>query len=405
MILLIFFFLNANADKIIAKVGDNVILKNELDEASLYFSLQLGMNRSDLRERILEEAINRQLILIEAEKESITVEPEEIENMLENTIENVIRRFPSYEEFEAALKTENLTVEELKNRSRKDAREKALVEKLIASKIRPTISISPTELKKFYDLHKDSVALKPTTVKVKHILLYIKWGEETIRETAKRIYEIKKLLDYGAEFATLAKEFSEDENSRARGGMLGKIKRGETFEEFEKAVWHLKPGEISEPFQTRYGFHIVDVLSRDKESMLLRQILIKVKITQQDSLRTKNLAYQIQKRIKDGESFDELAEKYSDDPQIDLGEYVEDQISPPYNEIVKKLPVRTPNDPFLSPIGYHIFYVEERTPAKILAFEEIRDNLYEYLYQLKLSEKFDQLIVRLKKEVFVEILE
>lgn len=405
MITLVFLLIGATADCIVAKVGSKIILQNELEGMALYLSLQTGLSSTELKEKILLQTIENQLFLYQAEKDSLTVEKEEIDKLLEEKVDNLSKRYPSYQDFQQDLKKNDLTIDKLKEDFRKEATEYLLVQKLIAKRITPTISISPTELKRFYEENKDSIAIRPTTVKVKHILLVIKPSEETIKEAFQRVYEVKKLLDTGGDFATLAKEFSEDENSRRRGGMLGKIKRGETHEEFEKAVWSMKPGDISQPFQTRLGFHIVEVLSRDKESMLLRQILIKVKTIRQDTLRTKELADRIVGQARDDSTFDRLAQKYSIDPQIDLGEYAQDQISPPFNEIVKDLPVRTPSEPFLTPIGYHILYVVERNESKMLSFEEIKDQLAEYLFQTKLKEKYNQMVNNLKKEVFVQILE
>ncbi len=405
MSILFLFLISGIADRIVAKIGNNIILEHEVEEASTYLSLQLGLSREELKDKILTEAIERNLLLQEAEKESLTVSREEIEYQLEQTINEIIKRFPNREAFDAALKEEGLTVEELKNRSRKDAREKILVQKLIERKIAPTITISPTELKKFYDENRDSIALKPTTVRVKHIMLYIKPGEETVREAARRIQEVKRLLESGGDFPTLAREFSEDENSRRRGGMLGKIRKGEMFEEFEKVVWKLNPGEVSPPFQTRLGFHIVEVLTRDKESILLRQILIRVRPTSQDSNQTRDLGYRIYHQIQDESTFTFLAKKYSDESEIDLGEYIEDQIRPPFDQVVKKTPAGQASEPFLTPIGYHIIFVSERIPAQILSFDEIKDQLSAYLYQLKLKEKWDQMVARLKKEIFVQIWE
>ncbi len=405
MIVLVLLLYATTAERIVAKVGGNLILQNEIDEAAVYFSLQLGARPDEIKERLLNDAIERRLLLLEAEKESLSVEKEEVERMLEQTIEDIGRRFPSREDFEAALKNENLTIDELKNRSRKEAAEKLLVNRLIEKRIAPTISVSPTELRRYYEAHKESIAVRPATVKVRHIMIYIKPGEATILDAARRIGEVQNLLARGGSFATLAREFSEDENSRRRGGMLGKIKRGETFEEFEKAVWPIKPGEISQPFQTRLGFHIVEVLNRDKESMLLRQILIKVKPNAQDAARAKELAGKVRDLIKDDSTFEAAAKKYSDEPEHDLGEYVEDQIRPPFDEVVKKVPAGQASEPFETPIGYHILYVAERIESKILTFDEIRDQLQGFIYQLKLKEKYDLLIANLRKEIFVQVME
>lgn len=98
------------------------------------------------------------------------------------------------------------------------------------------------------------------------------------KEEAKQL--IESLLDRvnaGESFSELAAQFSDDPGSAKKGGMLPPLKRGQMVPEFEEVVYSLKPGEISDVFETKYGFHFVQLMSRDGETRVARHILLMVK--------------------------------------------------------------------------------------------------------------------------------
>jgi peptidyl-prolyl cis-trans isomerase SurA len=184
--------------------------------------------------------------------------------------------------------------------------------------------------------------------------------------------------------------------------MLGKVRRGETIEDFEAVVFDLKPGTVSQPFPTRLGYHIVEVLNKGPDWVLLRQILIKVNITRQDTLRVKRQADELRELITGGADFDSLAKLYSKDPTVDLGEFYIDRLTAPFNEVVKDMAEREVSQPILTPYGYHLLYIREKIPERTLSFEELRDHIMQYLYQQEIQKKHDELIAELKEKTFVK---
>lgn len=263
--------------------------------------------------------------------------------------------------------------------------------------------ISPIAVKRFYEENKDSIANRPARAKLSHILMFIKPSENESRKGFEEALDVYKLLYTGGDFSVLAQEFSEDENSKYKGGMLGKIRRGETMEEFEGIVFNLKPGTISQPFPTRLGYHIVEVLNKGSDWVLLRQILIKVNVTRADTLRTERLANKLCELISEGADFDSLASIYSDDPNIDLGEFYINQLSPPVDEIVKNLEQGQLSEPISTPYGLHQMYLREKISESPLTYEELRDQIYQYLYQQEFQKYFAQLIEDLKEKTFIKI--
>lgn len=395
------------AEQIAAYVGDDVILESELRENMRFLAndpvaQQMFTSTDELRDYVLNEIISQKLILVEAENESISVTKEEIEPRITQMIEDIKERYPSEADFLKALQEQGLTLKDLKANYEENLKTKLIMQKLIENKF-SGIMISPIAVKRFYEENKDSIANRPARVKLSHILMFIKPSEAESRKGFDEALDVYKLLYTGGDFSILAQEFSEDENSKYKGGMLGKIKKGETMEEFEGMVFKLKPGTISQPFPTRLGYHIVEVLNKGADWVLLRQILIKVKVTKADTLSTENFSNKLGELIGQGADFDSLAQIYSDDPNIDLGEFYINQLSPPVDEIVKNLEPGQLSEPLLTPYGFHQIYLREKISEEPLTFEELRDQIYQYLYQQDLQKYFTQLIEELKEKTFIKI--
>ena len=408
--LVLIFIISALSDQIAAYVGKDVILESEVRENMAFLAndpaaQQMFTNTGELRDYVLNELISQRLILIEAEDESISISNEEIKTIVEQKIQEIKERYPSEADFLKDLQKNNITLEELKAYNEENLRTQLIMQRLVEKKIAAKIVVSPITVKRFYEENKDSIAIRPSRVKLSHILMAIRPSETELKKGFEKAVDVYKLLYAGGDFSVIAQEFSEDENSKDKGGMLGKVKKGETIEEFEGIIFNLKPGTVSQPFPTRLGYHIVEVLNKGSDWVLARQILIKVKVTKADTLRYEKLARNLGELISDGADFDSLAKEYSDDPNIDLGEFFINQLSPPVDEIVKDLEPGQLSEPFLTPYGYHLIYLKEKVSEEPLSFEELRNHIVEYLYQQELRKYFTQLIGELKEKTFVKTFE
>lgn len=406
MLIILFALLTAHADQVAAYVGDDVILESEVME-NMYFLAndprirEMFQESEELREYVLDELISQRLVLIEAEQESITVSTREINEAVEWQIEKVKEQYPSEADFFKALEKQGLTVDDLRRNYERSAKTQLTMERLIQKKF-SDITISPIAVKRFYEEHKDSIAVRPGRVKLSHILLVIRPSEDALKKGFNKALDVYKLLLAGGDFSVLAEEFSDDENSKYKGGMLGKIKKGETLEEFEAAVFDLKPGVVSQPIPTRFGYHIVEVLNKGKDWVLARQILIKVGITRADTLRYQRLGEKLCELVRQGADFDSLAKEYSNAAEIDIGEFYVNQLSPPLDSIVENLKEGELSQPILTPIGYHLIYLKEKIPGKTLTFEDMREYIMKYLQDQELQKRFAKLIDELKEKVFVK---
>ncbi len=408
--MILLFILQTNlADQIAAYVGSEIILESFVNETMTFLSSDPSIRQrypddEEFRYYVLDELISQKLILTQAEPESIMVTDEEVDQLVEENLKAVKDRYPSEADFLEDLARNGITLEELKAFNKENMRAQLIVRRLVDKKIRPKISVSPIAVRKFYDENKDSITLRPARVKLAHTLLFIKPSDNEMRASFNQAVEIYKLLYTGADFGTIAREFSEDENSKYKGGMLGKIKKGETLEEFEHVLFSLKPGVISEPFLSRIGYHIVEVMNRGTDWVLARQILIKIKVTKADTLRYEQLTRRLIDEVKNGADFDSIAKHYSDDPQIDLGEWIVDQLSPPIDTVVKNLSPGELSEAMLTPYGYHQIYLREKIMEEPLTFNDLRDQIYEYLFQKELQKFFNEYVEKLKERTYVKII-
>lgn len=396
------------ADQVAAYVDNEVVLYSEVVEnvsilANDPAARKMFATEDEMKEYVLDQLISSRLLLIEAAVESVVVADDEVTALVDQNIENLKGNFPSEANFYSYLEEQGITLEELREYYRQNLRSRLIMERLISKKFATRIMISPIAVRQFYEDHKDSIAVLPGRVNLAHILLPIVPGQDELMKGFERAGDVYRLLMAGGDFGVLAGEFSEDENSRRKGGMLGRIRRGETIEDFESIVFALKPGTISQPFATRLGYHIVEVLNRGSDWVLLRQILIKVDVTRQDTLRTRNLAQQLKEAVESGAGFDSLAKIHSRDPNIDLGEFDLERLTPPFDQVVKDLAEGEVSEPVLTPYGYHLLFVREKMVSRTLSFEELRDQIMQYLYQQEMQKKYDELIASLRTEIFVKV--
>jgi len=397
------------ADRIVAKVGDEVILASELKTAVDFVKIQseqLAIPDTVLTQQILDRLIEDRLVLNEAKRETVAVTKSEIDNEVETSIKELISRFPSQADFEKALTQEGLTERTLRDRYRDETKNRLTVQKLLAKKGLTTIYISPSETKRFYQEKKDSIASVPGNVSLAHILFRIIPSPNAEQNAQKRSLEIYDILLRGGDFEEVARSFSEDEKNRARGGYLGELQKGTLFEPVDSVLFLMKPSDISPPLRSPMGYQIFQILGKSKSAVKVNHILIKVPITRADTLQSKKLAQSVRSKIIAGADFDSLARIYSDDPETReqggfLGQFLIKGLMPPFRPVVVTLRAGDVSEPVLSEHGFHLIKVLEKQEDKILTYEEMQDKIKNYLYQEQLAVRLKDYLDRVSARTFV----
>jgi peptidyl-prolyl cis-trans isomerase C len=234
-------------------------LAKELDFHLQRFSrqgVQLSKEQMDnLKNKVLENLIDREILYQESQKAGIKVD----NNKINEEMSAVKKRFPNEDEYKKALSAMKISENDIK----KQIKEKLAINALIDMKITQKIVVTDKETKAFYDNHPD-LFKQPEQVRASHILIKVEAGADQQKKSQakQKIKQIQKELKGGQDFAVLAKKYSEDKGSSANGGDLGYFSRGQMVKPFEDAAFGLKPDEVSGIIETRFGYHLIKVYDK-----------------------------------------------------------------------------------------------------------------------------------------------
>ena len=305
--------LNCVVNKTIAKINDDIILQTDYERVSNPVIEQLKSNYSDkmskeeldkkiaeIKKELLDQMIDQKLLLQEAKRRSFKVSKREIENGIETVKERFKKNgekplspTEAEAEFNAELRRQNYTMSQFKDKIQDDLMINKLIELEIISK---TPKVSEQELKDYYDKNKDKLD-EPEKVSVRHILIRVE-KNVSIKEKSQalnKIKEVQKKLKSGEDFAKIAEEYSEDTGSAKDGGDLGFIIKGMMVKNFEDVSFKTQVGEISDIFETEFGYHIIKI---DAKKAKQKRTFEQVKEDLEKYLRSEKNQEQYEKYIK-----------------------------------------------------------------------------------------------------------
>lgn len=401
-------FAEGVANRVIAVVGDQIILQSALQEAVDFVRMMNQSSAPDsvLYEQVLDEMIKNDLLLEQAKKETVDVARSEIEDEVDKNVTQLKQKFQSDKEYQDALKKEGITERALRDRYRDDIRRRLISQRLLAKEGLTNISVTPTEIRQFYNQHKDSIAHQPGQIAIAHILFIIKPSPTEEAAAQKKITEIYDIIARGGDFEQVAKSFSEDKVTKDRGGYLGNVTADMLQPEVQAAISNLKAGEVSQPFRSRNSYEIIKVLSRKSDKIELSHLMVSVALTRADSSQVKKTALKVRGMFTKGASFDSLAKIYSDDPMTKdsggyLGEFLLTGLQEPFRSAIEKLPVGAVTEPVLSEHGYHLIKILTRQEDKLLTLPEMQDQIRNYLFDQQLKSKLDDYLTKLAARTYI----
>ncbi|MFD1629254.1 peptidylprolyl isomerase [Pseudopedobacter beijingensis] len=258
-------------DKVVAVVGDNIILKSEIDQQYAQYILQGTKPDPSIKCYLMQTMLSQKLLTKQAAIDSIVVNDEDVDGEVDRRMRTMISRAGGEERLEEFL---GRPVILYKDEIRPDIREQLVAQKMQA-KITEKVEATPLDVKRFFEaIPKDSLPTYNTEVEVGEIVVYPKLTKAE-KETYKDKLEALRLrIKNGDSFATLARLYSQDPGSARDGGELPFFDRHTMAKEFTSWAFKLKPGELSPVFETEFGFHFLEVLERRGENVRARHILI-----------------------------------------------------------------------------------------------------------------------------------
>lgn len=409
-------------DKIVAKVDNNIILESEVQQMYMeaLAQAQQGME-SPTRCDVFENLMINKLMVAKAEIDSVMVTDAEVLLQTENRFNSVLQQFGGDESM--LLQAYGKTAEQLKAELEDVIREQMIVSKM-RSNITEGMTVSPADVRAFFNsIPSDSLPLFTSEATVGQIVKKPEVSTKVRDEIVAQLRQFKQdILDGKADFADLAKKYSEDPGSGAQGGDLGFFRRGELAPEYESTALGLRQGEISDPVETQFGFHMIQLLEIKGSTYNTRHILRIPKATEEDILKAERYLDSLRKEIENNKiTFAKAAKEYSEDRATsDNGGFFTD----PSNNS-NRLSLRTLEDPVLyftidtmavgnitKPIRFEdpregmkvrILYYHAKYPAHRANLEDDYEKMKAATLRRKEEDILAKWFITAKEDVFIDI--
>ncbi|MEF3695321.1 MAG: peptidylprolyl isomerase [Candidatus Cloacimonadota bacterium] len=396
-------------DRIIAKVGADIILQSDLERQILQMrSAGVDIERIQPVE-VLQQMLEEKILLQKAQDLNLQVDAARIRTYAQNYLTQTKSRYPSPEAFNADLLRMQVTEEELLDYYIEQITNNALTEMLLERYISSQISIEEDELRSFYAETRDTLAVKPVTWKIGMIMREIGASQESGNAQLQAIRALKARLEAGEDFATLAAAES-DCPSKARGGDLGFFGRGMMVAPFEEAAFNLGVGEISDVVETQFGYHLIKLTETRGNEIRASHILKMLNPTNADSSAARTLMENIRVQYTSGsKSFAELAAEYSEDTETAaeggiIGEFGAEELPELFATALLRTPVGQMTEVLEHEGMLYLMSRVEELPQRLFEFEEVRQQIYDYLFSQKQMEAYSTWMQELMQEQYVQII-
>ncbi len=415
-------------DAVAAMVNDEAILASDVEE-QVYMVVQRSGQQptreevDSLRRRVLDAMIDDRLVAAEAKRQGITATDAEINRQLDAAIADQKERLGGEDAFQEALRRENLTEAQLRDRFRGDLAKQIAMEKL-RQRLSPPRAVTPQEAEAYFLAHKDKFPKVPGEVRLCVIQIPPQPESSAVAAGLAKAQAVRKRLVAGERFAKVAAEASDDPGSAQSGGDLGFFGHGRMEPALEAAAFALKNNELSQPLRSPYGWHILQTLERDtlksvsgRDSLEAdgkpaievhaRHILVRVTPTKADAERAHQLAIRVREEAAKGTNFGALVRRYSkyDGPTGEDGDVGFVSLATLQGQIragLDSLEVGQVSEVLPNQAGFNIFKLTDRHPERDYAVDEIREELPKAVAQAQAAEKYETLVKGLRAKAQIE---
>lgn len=337
-------------DRIIAVLGKNMILESDIEAQYQQLKAQGAVDGAagDVKCMILDKMLRDDLLLNQAELDSIEVTESDVDRSLDQRLRYFISQFGTQEKLEEYY---GKSIIEIKEEFREMVKNYMLVEK-VQEEITKNVTVTPNDVRTFYrNIPPDSIPLISAKVEMTQIIKIPPVSMEQKVMIKEKLRDLRRRILAGENFATLAILYSEDPGSAAKGGEIGFFGRGELYPEYEAAAFKLEVGEVSDIVESKAGYHIIQLIERKGDYINTRHILLMAKPSPEDLERARIQLDSVLTLIRNGEmTFEDAALKYSDDPGKASGGYMinpytgttwfeMDQLEPQVSFVINKLDV------------------------------------------------------------------
>jgi peptidyl-prolyl cis-trans isomerase SurA len=405
-------------DQVLAVVGNRPVLASQVDEEM--FSRQSQgqqLPRSPdslnaVRKQIVSSIVDEELLVQQAQRDTtIKVTDQEIADGVEQQVRKVRTNFTSELDYRNELKKAGFETPEEYRRWLTDQQRRAAFQNRLIDKLRQDGKLKPVppteaEMRAYFEEQKGNLGNRPATISFRQIVIAPRPSPAAKERTRAQADSIVLELRRGADFATAAKRFSQDPGSRDQGGSLNWFRRGVMVPEFERVAFALKPGVVSDPVESPFGFHIIQVERVQPGEVQARHILLIPEIDSVHVDSAKALADSVRRLVMRGVAFDSLqralhdpsAERQADNVPVDkvpeayrkaIGDADSGAVAP-----VFELPGAGTRSQFV------VAQVTARRPQGDIRYEDVKDRIREQLGQQLAIRRY---IDRLRQATYVDI--
>ena len=351
--LLLVIFITANAqiklDGVAAIVGEKIVLHSSIEGQFQQMKAQGYLEgETQLKCQIFEDLLYQKLLAYQAQIDSIEVNEDEILSAIDQRIQYFVSQIGSEQKLEEYF---GKTIAQLREEFQPVFKDQMLAQRM-EGRITADVKVTPDDVRKFYNnIPKDSLPILPAEMQISQIVVFPKVDAKEKQRLKNKLLEFKARVEDGEDFKFLATLYSEDLGSAKNGGELGFLGRGVLVPEFEAVAYKLQEGELSDIVETKFGFHLIQMIARRGEQVNVRHILLKPSFSLNSMNKAKSKLDSIVKLIQlDSLNFEEAAFQFSEDesknnggliinPQTGASSLAIEEIEPSLYFVVEKLSV------------------------------------------------------------------
>ena len=405
-------------DRVAAVVGNQPILTSQVEEQ--LFTLLSGRNApvvrsaadtAALRTRLLEDLINEELLIQAALRDTaIKVTDQEVTEGVNERVRSVRSRFTSEVDYTRELRNAGFQTPDefrryLAEQQRREFLRVRLMERLKQTEVIRPVTPTDREMREAFEKNRAQFGRRPATISFRQIVIAPKPSPAAKQRAFQLADSIAKGLRAGGDFATAARRFSQD-SSAAQGGDLGWQRRGAFERPFDDVVFRLRPGVISDPVETVYGYHVIQVERVQPSEVQSRHILIVPETTPADVDSARALAQRLADAARAGAAFDSLQAIYHDGAEEREAPNVPvEQLPEAYARAAAAADSGAVVGPFelAGPGGrtkFAIIRVTSRRPEGEIAYADVENQLRKFLADDLAERRF---LARLRSSTYVDI--
>jgi peptidyl-prolyl cis-trans isomerase SurA len=405
-------------DRVLAVVGNRPVLASQVDEE--LFSRQAqgtklptGAAQLDsVRRQVISSIVDEELLVQQATRDTaIHVTDEEIADGVEQQVRKVRGNFNSELDYKNELKKAGFQTPEEYRRWLSDQQRRAAFQNRLIDKLRNEGKLKPVpptdaEMRTFFEANKGNLGTRPATISFRQIVVAPKPSAAAKAKTRAQADSIVLELRKGADFATAARRFSQDPGSKDQGGSLNWFRRGVMVPEFERVAFALKPGVVSDPVETAFGYHIIQVERTQPAEVQARHILLVPALDSANIDSAKALANRLHALVQRGAPFDSLQRIYHDpSSERSAAEVPADKLPEPYGKIIGQADSGAVVPVFTLPSAggreqFVVLQVTGRRSQGDIRYEDVKDKIRQQLSQELAIRRY---LDGLRRATYVEI--